>query len=207
MSRLLLLLLCLLAALPTMAAELRYNTVVRIASNGESVDFARYQHVRPILQLSHRGSRNLPADSHVAIDAAAGAIVLRPDPLGGIEWPMRLDLATDNPKVTSVPDDLVAVGRVRVAAPPATTIAPATVTAMADEYRRFTRELSFLKRMAAPAPRGLLIVATGRITATSSAGAWESTTGRLRIPLDAATAAPITLSAAPSLVLLDLDLE
>lgn len=205
--RILISFLILLAALPASAADLRYKTVIRIASNGETVDFSRYQHVRPILQLSHRGSRNLPTDSQVAIDASAGAIVLRPDPLGSIEWPMLPHLAAENPKVTSVPDDLVAAGLIRVTAPPATTIAPSTVAAMADEYRRFTRELSFLKRIAAPSPRGLLIVSKGPITATSSAGTWQSTTGRLRVPLDAATSAPITLSTPPSLVLLDLDLE
>jgi len=205
--RILFAILSLIAALPLAAADLRYNTVVRIASNGETVDFARYEHLRPVLQLTYRGSRTLPADAQVAIDAPSGPIVLRPDPLGGIEWPMRRELAKDNPKVTSIPNDLVAVGRVRVAMPASTTIEPTTVSAMASEYQRFTRELSFLKRMAAPTPDGLLIVATGPITATSSAGTWESPSGRLRIPIDAATSAPITLSAVPSLILLDLDLE
>lgn len=196
-----------LAALPALAADLRYNTVVRIASSGESVDFDRYQHVRPILQLSHRGARTLPQNAHVTIEVSSAPIVLRPDPLGGIVWPIRPELASENPKVTSIPEDLSAAGLVRVAMQPVTAISPATIKAMADEYRRFTRELSFLKRIAAPSPRGLLIVATGPITATSSAGTWHSTNGRLRVPLDAATASPLTLSTAPSLVLLDLELE
>jgi len=46
--------LCLLAALPALSAGLRYNGVIRIASSAEAVDFSRYEHVRPILQLIHQ---------------------------------------------------------------------------------------------------------------------------------------------------------
>lgn len=205
--RILFAILSLIAALPLAAAELRYNTVVRIASNGETVDFARYEHIRPVLQLTYGGSRTLPANAQVAIDAPSGPIILRPDPLGGIEWPMRHELAEDNPKVTSIPDDLVAAGRVRVAATPSTTFEPSTLAAMTAEYQRFTRSLSFLKRVAAPDPDALLVVAAGPITATSSAGRWHAQDGRLRIPLEDAGRAPLRFSAVPTLVLLDLALE
>lgn len=189
------------------ATELHYNTVVRIASAGEEVDFADFRYVRPILQLSHRGARSLPPEASVRIGAGPGAITLYPDPLGAIEWPIRRDLIIGNPPVTSVPNDLVAAGRIRVAATPAISLEPATIAEMVVEYERFTSGLAFMKRIAAPDAEDLLVIASGPITATSTAGRWEASDGRLRIPLRDATRAPLRFSAVPILVLLDLELE
>lgn len=205
--RILIPVIALLFAAQLSASELRYNTVVRIATGGEDIDFSAYRYVRPILQLRYRGQRQLPADARVEIEASSGAVTLRPDPLGAIEWPMQLELQTQNPLVTSAPDGLVAAGRVRVAMPPARLLPAATIRAMAEEYDRFKNGLAFLKRMAAPSPRGVLIVAPGPIEARSASGIWRSEDGILRVPMDTASAADITLSASPKLVALDLGLE
>lgn len=185
---------------------IRYNTIIRIASSGESIDFDRLQHARPILQLSYHGGRTLPEGASIVIHASPSPVILVPDALGAVEWPMDSALRQSNPAVTSTPSDLSAAGHLRVATDPSQSIDGDTVRQMLGEYRTVVRQLSFFKRLMAPRPKAILIIGHEPLRATSDGQSFTAKNGRIIIPLVAAVQG-IRLSGPPQLVLLDLGLE